>query len=147
MPSCVLRVAFETETELDLVLAWIPFEPLVVRREGKIRPGSSGPPDKSNSFNVLVSDHDGTDVDKQVADALRFMAQYRDSLKSLSLGSGIRALVLDFGSELPQDIAMRSHKFPWTLLAALAECHISLEVSVYLTGDSDSAPDEASTRH
>jgi hypothetical protein len=147
MPSCVLRVAFETEGELDLVLAWLPFELLVVRRNGKIRPGGSSQPDKSNGFNILVSDHDGTDVDRQVADALRFMAQHRDSLQRLSSSPGVRALVLDFGSELSQDIVMRSHKFSWTLLAALAECHISLEASVYLTDGSDSVPDDSSTHH
>lgn len=142
VPSCVLRINVATEPVLAAMLEWIPFKPLAVFRKGVPRTPGSTHLSRSNGFNVLVSDHDGTDIALQISDAQRFLAVHRDALLRISSVSGLEGMCLDFGSEIPHDAPMRTHEFPFTLLCACAECSISLHVSVYLTDESDPTSDD-----
>jgi hypothetical protein len=135
MAGCVLRVEGSDDVDIDAVLAGFPLKPLAVFRKGELPRPTAKRVSPSNSFNVEVSDHDGTHVAEQIADAEGFLQRNRAALSRLSTISGITSLSLDFGTEFADEDVARTHRLPAPILQLCAALGISIDISVYRTSE------------
>jgi hypothetical protein len=73
-------------------------------------------------------------LNKQIADTIRYLKRNKDKLSQIALTKGIDYAVLDFGIDLRIDrkkVLYQSDKFPSELLKIAGDLGIDIELSIY----------------
>ena len=139
MPGCVLRLSgpFSSLAE-SLRSAFVPFAE--AGQAAKERERRKCGPDDDSTFNFTVSEADGDHVPSQVFEAEAFLREHLDELAELRGREGIERGTLDFGWEVPREAIGQFNRFPSSLLSLCATLELDIEVSVYLTEETDQVP-------
>lgn len=127
----MLRVS-GADFDVDQYLAQVEMSAVVLkaRRKGtRDRPGQKMVYEFSD-VNMLVSNHEFSEVDAQIEDALTFLQTYAAELCLLATYSGVEDIVFDFGIE-DRDVVAQADYFPPELLQRMGELRIGLVVSRY----------------
>ncbi len=138
--GCVLR-AIGVEFAPALFLVASPLRAETVFRQGDVRwTGATEPAThRASGFNAAVSAAGLGDVDGQVEDALRFLAEHEGELRRLGAFPGVEEVCLDFS--VAAGPGARSTIFPAELLWRTGALDIDLVVTVHATA-SAAAPGE-----
>jgi hypothetical protein len=140
--SCVLR-ASGANFDVDAFLRTSPLDPLTVfhRREAKFPTSSATQRISEHSgMNISVSTREFSDLDGQIADAIRFLSANGEELRRLRDFPGLERMDLDFPVE-DRDVVFQRDAFAYQLLLLLGGLHIGLEVSRYpAPSQTDSPP-------
>jgi hypothetical protein len=84
----------------------------------------------ASGFHADISTADFSNLQGQIADAVRFVEQNQDELVRLVGFPGVENVSVDFGIE-ERDIAAQSERFPPNLLRLLGSLGIWLEFRLY----------------
>ncbi|GHF69223.1 hypothetical protein [Deinococcus ficus] len=128
--SCVLRAA-GTDFDVDGSIARVQLPDIfrIYRKGTRNRPSQPGSHEASG-LNVVVSDAEFTEVDRQIEEALHYLKVHTDALRLLAGFPRVLGVVLDFGIE-DRDVGAQADYFPPDLLRALGDLNIGLVVSRY----------------
>jgi hypothetical protein len=141
--SCVLR-ARGTDFAVDNFLVGSTLEPGAVFRRGQPRSSRGSAILNASGFHAIASEADFSNLQVQIADAVRFLEQNHSELERLVGFPGVEVVSLDFGIE-ERDVAAQSERFPPRLLLLLGNLGIELEFTLYPRqepkADAGSAPD------
>lgn len=134
--SCVLR-AGGTDFDVDRYLARVhlPGVCRVFRKDTRDWP-SQRRLHEGSGLNLVVSDAEFTEVDRQIEEALHYLKVHTNALRLLTGFPGVLDVVLDFGIE-DRDVGAQADYFPPELLRALSDLYIGLVVSRYPRSDED----------
>jgi hypothetical protein len=125
---CVLRVR-GSSFAVDEFLAGSSLQPITVFHRGE-RQSSKSRPMTASGFHADISTADFSNLQGQIADAVRFVEQNQDELVRLVGFPGVENVSVDFGIE-ERDIAAQSERFPPNLLRLLGSLGIWLEFRLY----------------
>jgi hypothetical protein len=125
---CVLR-ARGSSFAVDEFLAASTLQPITVFHRGEKQSPQSRPMTASG-FHTDVSVADFSNLQSQIADAVRFVEQNRGELARLVGFPGVEDVSVDFGIE-ERDVAAQSERFPPDLLKTLGSLGICLEFTLY----------------
>lgn len=128
MPGCVLR-AFGRDFQVDEFLAECDWDPCEVWRLGE-QQATCRPPDETSGFNLVISEAPGTDLERQVEDAIGFLVNYRDELERLSETPGVDHILLDFGITR-RNVPLQSDFLPGRLVRLAGRFGLGIELSQY----------------
>ncbi len=132
--SCVLRAAGES-FDVEAFLVQCPAAPLSTWKKGEKR--SQGASEyRTSGVRFQVSYAGFSDLAAQVNDALAFLQAHREWLARLVSFPGVKRVVADFGTESKPPY-WASFVFEPSLLVALGEAGIALELSVYPSVESE----------
>src|ERR1700735_4033449 len=130
--SCILR-ARGANFAVDDFLAGSSLTPVAIVRRGQPQfaqfPSLSPIPDESG-FHAVASEADFSNLETQIADAVRFVEQNQGELARLVAFSGVQKVSLDFGIE-ERDMAAQRECFPPNLLRIVGDLGIWLEFTLY----------------
>ncbi|MDP9762593.1 hypothetical protein [Deinococcus enclensis] len=134
--SCVLRAA-GTDFDVDGSIARVQLPDIfrIYRKGTRDRP-SQPRPHEASGLNVVVSDAEFTEVDRQIEEALHYLEVHTDALRLLAGFPRVLGVVLDFGIE-DRDVGAQADYFPPDLLRALGDLNIGLVVSRYPRPDEE----------
>lgn len=129
---CVLR-ATGISFAVDEFLAASTLTPIAVFRRGQPQwaqapPGSRIP--NESGFNAIASEADFSNLQGQVADAVRFVEQNQHELTRLVAFPGVERVSLDFVIE-ERDVAAQSECFPPNLLRMVGNLGIWLDLTLF----------------
>lgn len=128
MPGAVLRVS-GSKVGVKRFLAESRWQPTAIYWKGGNRLADSTLISQVNGFNVTVSDAEGSRLDRQIRDAMKFLKGQKADLKRLSR---LRLhAVMDFGVHASHNEGWAFYRFDKTFLKALSQARIALEVSHY----------------
>lgn len=130
--SCVLRVS-GIDLDIDRLLVTLAITPHKVFRKGEPRfeRKPEGPLSPRSGVNFEVSAADFSQLDRQMTDALHFLAVYKEPLQRLRDFPGVDSTTLDFAAEIDPERFPCSFAFPNPLLVLAGALGISLELSIY----------------
>lgn len=128
---CTLRIG-GTNLDVDALLRAVPLQAAAIHRKGEPRFSKKpeGRRNESSVVNVGVSNAEFSDLSGQVADAIAFLRDHAEELRTARLFDGVEHLVFDFAIE-ERDVFAQSDVFPAPLLALLGNLGIDLEVTRY----------------
>jgi hypothetical protein len=130
--SCVLKVKGDNFA-VDEFLAGSSLEPIAIFRRGDPRlPASQpeGPKLGASGFHLPASDADFSNLQAQIADAVRFLELHQSELTRLAAFPGVESVSLDFGIE-EREVAAQSERFPPILLRMAGNLGIWLVFTLY----------------
>jgi hypothetical protein len=91
----------------------------------------------TSGASYIVSDAEMDAFEVQVEECLAFLGSHQAPLAEAASLPGVDHATLDFGVEL-RDVAVHVDHFPAALVAAAASCGLSLAISHYPQGSSES---------
>ncbi len=127
MPGCVLRASGDRFLPHEF-LARSSFNACNVFLIGE--PRGSASVWSTSGFTVEVSAASGEELEKQIADAIVFLRQYRAELNRLADVDGLEDVRLDFGVNRKSVFVQTSYLPPELLLLA-GELKVGIEISIY----------------
>lgn len=136
--SCILRIAGKT-LDVDALASASPLKPYRLDRVGERRTPSS-PVNMAvhqvSCAHYVVSDQDMAPLEVQVADAVRFLTQYRLALVAMLQFPGVEGGSLDFGIEW-RDGFVHTDRLPAELLSLVGALGLGIELSHYPGDDEE----------
>ena len=126
--SCVLRAAGRS-FDVDAFLAECKVPPLSTWRRGEKR-SQRARSSETSGVRFQVSTADFSNLSAQITDALAFLQVHHELVAKLVAFSGVESVVADFGAE-SKPPHWASYVFESSLLSALGQAGVSLEISVY----------------
>jgi len=130
--SCILRVSGSSLDVVGLAAA-LPLKPYRLDRKGERRGSRSRSANAASDLACAhydVSVKDLAPLDLQVADAVRFLSQNRDTLLAMRHFPGVDACLLDFGVEW-RDTFTHTDRLPPELLAIVGSLGFGIDISHY----------------
>lgn len=136
--ACYLRVYGE-KFDVDAFQAEHDVEFSTVHRRGepeypKTKP--DGPKKTTSGFNVMVSDAEQDNIDRQIDDAIAFLKNKHNIglVNKLVACEGVEWAGLDFGLVLkdPKKFPVQFYNFPAELTKQAGKLNLCLEMSIYL---------------
>lgn len=130
--TCVLR-AGGTDFDVDVFVATSALTPHSIWRRGASRyPQASPGGDRhdTSGLRILVSKAEFSDLSLQVADAVEFLQQHHDAVRTLAANEGVTYACLDFAAEMSPP-GWASFTFPPELLSLAGAAGVSVCLSVY----------------
>ena len=142
---CVLR-ATGAEFDVDQFLATSSLEPCAVFRRGAPRRLSKtrGSCFERSGLKVAVSEGTWSGIEKQTADAERFLAGHRMEVERLVATAGVTDIALDFPVSLrigENEVMVQSDRFPVSLVRIAGTLGVALELTIYPCEASDAQTD------
>ena len=128
MVGCVLQVS-GVDFEPQSFLAGSSFKPCNVFQKGERRYKSSSVW-SSSGFAVVVSDEDGTDLESQVDDAVKFLRRNQQELTRLQRYEGVTDIRLEFCVYRLLKFVQSSY-LPPELLVVAGFLRVGIEISIY----------------
>jgi hypothetical protein len=116
---------------VDSLLKLSPVAPCSTYRKGE--PRSSRPNSKistTSGVNLLVSDAEFEEVERQISDAREFLQVHAVALKTMRKVAGVVRVGLDFGID-KRDVLVQVDSFPADLLSLLVEIDCSLVLTQF----------------
>jgi hypothetical protein len=128
--SCVLR-AWGVSFAVDEFLAASALKPITVFRRGERQSTKlEGPILEGSGFHAVASDAEFSDLEVQIADAVRFLEHNQRELARLVGFPGVDRISLDFGID-ERDVVFQHERFPPNLLRIAGNLGIWLEFTLY----------------
>lgn len=134
--SCILTIKGK-EFDVDFFVSISKLEPYKIFHAGDSKSGGTQNIKKYvfSGISIEVSNADFNDFKTQINDAIIFLRENEEKLKTMTTTKGIEYAALDFGVELKVNQEMnsftQSHTFPQSLLVLAGRCSLDLELSVY----------------
>jgi len=133
MPGCILRVV-SSSTDVESLIKASGLRPYKVYREGEPLVPVRKLVNKYSGFNIHVSIADGSSLDRQVRDAIRFLKRHSAGLGRLKRHRKFEEMTLDFGlwrgTDETEPLA-RFCRLPAILIELAGRHGIALELSFY----------------
>ncbi len=140
--SAILRAAGR-DFDVDAFLASSTLKPCKVHHRGEPRiPGSQtdpgARPNEASGLNLVASEADFDEFEKQVADATEFLLAESEEIRRLVECPGVDGVTLDFGIER-RDVAVQCDVLPAELVRVAGTLGLSIELTQYPPKDESSA--------
>lgn len=133
--SCVLRIGGR-DVDADALLASVNLPAYRVDRKGEPRLLRNRGPFEESTIHVEVSGAAFADLAAQVADAVGFLRENADAVRTAVRFPGVGHATLDFAVEA-KDVAIDSTYLPPDLLRLAGDLGVGIELSVYPRGNSE----------
>lgn len=129
--ACCFRVHGEN-LEIDSLLVEISIEPSNVWHKGEPRLKSKpdGRKTEHSGATFIASDAEMWEYDNQVEDAIEFLKENEEDIKTIVAFKGVECVRLDFGINLTESF-VNSDYLPPPLLAMAGNLNIGIELSHY----------------
>jgi hypothetical protein len=134
--ACYLRV-YGDELNVKELISTLKIEPSKIWEKGLPRFKSN--PEKLNKnsgFNIVVSDAEWNEFEKQKAMAIDYLEDHKTILASVISYLGVEGGYLDFGIEW-RDEAVQSDSFPPSLIKLAGKIGLGIELSQYPPDDEE----------
>ena len=133
--SCILRVSGASLDVVRLAAAF-PLKPYRLDRKGARRAPRPRSTHEIGCAYYDVSRNDLAPLPLQVADAVQFLAQHRETLVAMRHFPGVEACVLDFGIEW-KDSCTHTDRLPSDLLSLVGSIGFGIDLTHYPARDEE----------
>ena len=130
--ACLIR-AGGADFDVDAFVSMSVLTPHSIWRRGEPRFPQANPSVKrhgTSGLRILVSQAEFSDLGRQIADAIDFLRQRHDAVRSLAATAGVTSVVLDFGTEISLP-SWSTFTFPPELLSLAGSAGVAVCLSVY----------------
>ena len=129
--SCMLRVGGK-KFDVDKFLALSKLKPTDVFRKGEPRSKAkpNGKKNEISSINISVSKADFTQVNKQIADAIKFLQKNKTEIRGLTQSLGVDNSELDFGI-VKRNVAVQTDCLPPDLISLAGNLGLGISMTLY----------------
>jgi hypothetical protein len=133
--SCILTIRGKS-FDVDAFIDKSKLRPYKKSYKGQPRLKTKPNSDKLSysHLSIETSKADFDNLDKQIADTIRYLKRNKDKLAHINTTKGIDHAVLDFGIDLRIDrknVLCQSDKFPSKLLKLAGDLGLDIELSIY----------------
>ena len=135
--SCMLRIS-GANLDVTTMLAQHPLPGQKVWKKGEPRV-LKGKFHVDSGANVVVSEADFDQFDRQVMDATEFLELHTNALANIVAYPGVEDVIFDFGIALYEDHVMTSSYFPPRFVQLAANAGVGVMLSHYACSDDDNA--------
>ncbi len=130
--ACLIR-AGGADFDVDAFVSTSVLTPHSIWRRGEPRFPQANPGGErhgTSGLRILVSRAEFSDLGRQIEDAIEFLRQRHDAVRSLAASAGVTSVILDFGAEISPP-GWSTFTLPPELLSRAGSAGVSICLSVY----------------